>query len=342
MLQQQYTLGGCEAAEVVMMAAAASALSNSVQQLPHSIFGVTRQLDAIKMGLDGVGEEQSNQALKNNSPKLDATDGRIQFKDVSFSYVSGNRSAAKVLNGINLDLKGGEATAIIGASGSGKSTLLQLIDGTLIPNNGKVLIDGQDISKVSNESLRMQIAIVPQHPEIFDNRTIAENIKYANPNATDCEIIVAAEKAGIHDKIKQIDVDSEAPEKKLELFNGCLPAGYYKKFTGKEGVKFSGGEKQRLAIARALLQKEAKIVLMDEPTSDLDPESKADVLRGIESLHKEGKTVVIVTHDMHGIVTAMPSYIALKEGKIEEGGNPTIPGELLSNFMNQHKLSLFR
>ncbi len=220
----------------------------------------------------------------------------IEFKDVSFQYDAENR----IFEGMSFRIQKGQKVAVIGDSGSGKSTLLSLIPRFFDTNGGQILIDGQDIRSFSLDSLRRQIAIVPQEHIIF-HTTVMENIALGRPEqkARQEEIYKAAEKANAHEFISQ------------------MPDGYQTEL-GTGHVQLSGGQAKRLLIARALLRN-APIVLLDEPTSGLDPHSETQVMEAFDNL-MEQRTILIVTHDLPTIANA-DLIIVLREGRIVESGS---------------------
>ncbi len=231
---------------------------------------------------------------------LKVKNGKIEFRNVSSSYAQ-----QEVLTGINLTIEANEITAIAGKSGSGKSTLLKLITRLYDPSEGQILIDGQDIKKVTLKSLRSRIAVIPQTPIIFSG-TVSENIRIGNPDASDKEVEEACQAA---DALKFV----------VNLRKGCDTR------LGQEGVNLSGGEAQRIAIARAILRK-PKILLLDEPTSALDSESKSSILATIDLL-KESMTILLVGHHLKAISKA-DRVIVMDNGKIVEDGTHE---ELLSS-----------
>lgn len=220
----------------------------------------------------------------------------IEFKDVSFQYDAENR----IFEGMSFRIQKGQKVAVVGDSGSGKSTLLSLIPRFFDTNGGQILIDGRDIRSFSLDSLRRQIAIVPQEHIIF-HTTVMENIALGRPEqkARREEIYKAAEKANAHEFISQ------------------LPDGYQTEL-GTGHVQLSGGQAKRLLIARALLRN-APIVLLDEPTSGLDPHSETQVMEAFDNL-MEQRTILIVTHDLPTIANA-GLIIVLREGRIVESGS---------------------
>lgn len=221
------------------------------------------------------------------------TDGQIVFKDVDFSF----QSEQGIFNNFNLSIKGGEKVALVGPSGAGKSTITKLILRLFDVKSGVIEIDGQNIAGVTQESLRNSIGFVPQEPILF-HRTLMENIRYGKRDASDEEVIAAAQKANCHD------------------FISVLPLGY-ETHVGERGVKLSGGERQRVAIARAIL-KDAPILILDEATSSLDSVSEGLIQDALTHLMR-GKTVLVIAHRLSTIMR-MDRIIALDGGTIVEEG----------------------
>lgn len=227
--------------------------------------------------------------------------GTVTFQNVTFSYSqdSENQQAPSkpVIDDVTFEAKPGEVVALVGPSGSGKTTLLNLLLRFYEVNSGKILIDGVPISEVKLESLRQNIALVPQDTFLFDG-TILENIGYGCPGATDAAIVAAAQRANAHEFITKI------------------PKGYATPI-GEAGVKLSGGEQQRLSIARALL-KDAPILVLDEATSSLDTQSEALIQESLTNL-MEGRTSFIIAHRLSTVVRA-DKILVIKEGEILETG----------------------
>ncbi len=224
--------------------------------------------------------------------------GSVEFKKVIFSF----NDTRTVLDGINLDIKGGEKVALIGPSGAGKSTIVRLILRLYNVSGGQILIDGQNIQQVTQESLHKNVSLVPQDPILF-HRTLMENIRYGRKDATDEEVIKAAHLAHCDEFIKD------------------LPLGY-KTFVGERGIKLSGGERQRVAIARAIL-KNAPILILDEATSSLDSNSEALIQDALEKL-MEDKTTIVIAHRL-STIRKMDRIIVVEGGKIlEEGSHDTL------------------
>lgn len=201
--------------------------------------------------------------------------GQIEFSDISFSFH--NRP---VLDHFALTVNGGEKIALVGPSGAGKSTITKLLLRLYDLPEGSIRIDGQNIAQVSQESLRNNIAFVPQEPILF-HRTLMDNIRYGKRDATDEQVLNAAREAHCHE------------------FISAMPQGY-ETYVGERGIKLSGGERQRVAIARALL-KNAPILVLDEATSSLDSESESFIQDALGRLMKD-KTVIVIAHRLSTIM----------------------------------------
>lgn len=220
--------------------------------------------------------------------------GEIEFRKVAFRYHKEGRS---VFTGFNLRVAPGEHVALIGPSGGGKSTITKLLFRFFDIQKGEILIDGENIADVTQESLRANIALVPQEPILF-HRTLMENIRYARKSATDEEVMEAAKLAHCHEFI------SSFPEK-------------YDTYVGERGVKLSGGERQRVAIARAIL-KDAPILVLDEATSSLDSASELLIQDALKNLMK-GRTTIVIAHRLSTIIQ-MDRIVVIEHGKVVEEG----------------------
>ena len=245
-------------------------------------------------------------------PKLIVNKGNIEFKDVNFAYEDDERSA---LSSINLKMDSGKMTALIGLSGAGKSTILNLLSRFYDRNSGDILIDDQSIYKTTLHSLRNNISLVSQDTTLFDD-TIKNNIKYANLNASDDEILSSAKDSFAHEFIEKL------PEK-------------YETIIGENGIRLSGGEKQRLSIARAMLKK-GPIVLLDEATSSLDSDTESKIQNAIKELTKN-KTTIVIAHRLSTILNANKIYI-IESGKVlEEGTHESLieKSATYKNFYNK-------
>ena len=225
--------------------------------------------------------------------EMPMADGDIVFEDVVFKYDEKNTA----LNGINLHIKAGQTVALVGPSGAGKTTITNLVPRLYDVTAGKVMIDGMDVRSVTQNSLRRNIGMVTQDTFLF-NATIRENLLFARGDATQEEIEQACRTANIHDFI-------------LSLANG------YDTVVGERGVKLSGGEKQRISIARCLL-KDPRIVIFDEATSSLDSGSEAAIQDAIEPLMRN-RTGLIIAHRLSTIMSSDLIYV-VDSGKIAEQG----------------------
>ena len=228
--------------------------------------------------------------------KLKVTNGEISMDKITFTHDEGQGDT--LFHDFSLDIKPGEKIGLVGASGSGKTTLTKLLLHFADIDSGKITIDGQDISEVTQASLRAKIAYVPQEPLLF-HRSVRENIAYGRPDATDAEIEEAAKKAGAYNFI-------------VGLKDG------FDTMVGERGIKLSGGQRQRVAIARAIL-KDAPILVLDEATSALDSESEALIQKSLKTL-MENRTSIVIAHRL-STIAKLDRIIVLKNGKIVEDGS---------------------
>jgi ATP-binding cassette subfamily B protein len=227
------------------------------------------------------------------APDLQVAAGHVRFEDVHFGY----EPAREILKGIDLEVKPGTMTAVVGPSGAGKSTLSRLLFRFYEPQSGRIIIDGQDITKVTQKSLRAALGIVPQDTVLF-NDTIGYNIGYGRDGADQSEIEAAAKGAAIHDFILE------------------LPLGY-EAMVGERGLKLSGGEKQRVAIARTLL-KDPPILILDEATSALDSRTEAAIQETLQGVAAR-RTSIVIAHRLSTVVDA-DQIIVLDQGRVAERG----------------------
>jgi len=219
--------------------------------------------------------------------------GAIRFADVSFRYDADR----PILSGVSFDIQPGQTVAVVGPTGAGKSTLSRILFRFYDIEGGKVTVDGQSLTDITQDSLRKSIGIVPQDTVLF-NDTIGYNISYAKPSASQDDIIAAAQAAQIHD------------------FVAGLPKGY-DTMVGERGLKLSGGEKQRVAIARTLLKNPA-ILILDEATSALDSVTERDIQTALDNAAKN-RTTLVIAHRLSTIVNA-DKIIVMEEGRIAEQG----------------------
>jgi len=229
-----------------------------------------------------------------NAKEINVEKANIKFKDVMFSY---NKSDGEVLKNINLEFEGGKMTSLVGHSGSGKSTILNLIPRFYDCGSGDISVDDQSIYGVTLHSLRKNISLVSQETTLFDD-TIKNNIKYANLDASDEEIIRAAKLSHCDEFINTL------PEK-------------YETMIGEDGVRLSGGEKQRISIARAMLKK-STIILLDEATSSLDSETETKIQDALKILTKN-RTTIVIAHRLSTILNSNKIYV-IDSGKIIDNG----------------------
>jgi len=224
---------------------------------------------------------------------LKVAQGTVRFEDVHFAY----DEQRPILKGISFEVPAGRTIAIVGPSGAGKSTISRLLFRFYDLQSGRITIDGQDISQVTQESLRAAIGMVPQDTVLF-NDTISYNIRYGRPDATEDEVKEAARLAQISDFVER------------------LPDGYHS-MVGERGLKLSGGEKQRVAIARTIL-KAPPILMLDEATSALDTHTEQEIQSALD-LVSRGRTTLVIAHRLSTVISA-DEIIVLREGKIAERG----------------------
>ncbi|PTE07501.1 ABC transporter ATP-binding protein [Mesorhizobium helmanticense] len=240
------------------------------------------------------------------------TKGEVRFNNVSFGYVA----ETPVLQDLSFVAAAGKTTAIVGASGAGKSTLVALLQRFHDVDKGSIEIDGEDISRVTKQSLRGSIAYVSQAPYLFEG-TIRDNIRYGRPSATDAEIERAAQQAAADDFIRQ------------------QPDGYDTP-VGENGVTLSGGQRQRVSIARAIVRN-APILLLDEATSALDNEAEARVQQALTQV-MEGRTTIVIAHRLSTVVNA-DQIIVLEEGRlVEQGTHAALMADPHSVYARFHRV----
>ncbi|HVY67969.1 MAG TPA: ABC transporter ATP-binding protein [Patescibacteria group bacterium] len=227
------------------------------------------------------------------APALRVAEGGVEFRHMDFSYQDGQA----VFEDFNLHIAPKEKVALIGPSGGGKSTVTKLLLRFYDIQGGEILIDGQNIARATQHSLRREIALVPQDPVLF-HRSLMDNIRYGRPEAGDNEVMAAAKLAHADEFIDR------------------LPQGY-QTFVGERGIKLSGGQRQRVAIARAIL-KNAPLLILDEATSSLDSESERYIQDALKTLMRN-KTVMVIAHRLSTIMQ-MDRIIVLEDGKITEQG----------------------
>lgn len=291
--QGQVTVGGVAA--ITAMALRLNGISHWVMWEMTSLY---EQVGTVQDGINTLSIQHKIVDVPDAKP-LAVKDGRVQFNHVHFAYPEQKR----VLEDFQLEIKPGEKVGLVGRSGAGKSTAVNLLLRFYEVQAGEILIDGQNVKTVTQNSLREKIGMVTQDTSLL-HRSVRDNIMYGRPSATEEEMVAAAKRAEAHDFI-------------LNLRDAKGRKGY-DAHVGERGVKLSGGQRQRIAIARVML-KDAPILLLDEATSALDSEVEAVIQ---ESLYRlmQGKTVVAIAHRL-STIAAMDRLIVLDEGRIVEEGS---------------------
>ena len=282
--------------------AAATAMALRLNGISHWVMwefaALFEHVGTVRDGMTILSRPQSI-VDKPDAKALQVTKGEIQFDNVTFNY-GGNR---KVIDSLSLIIRPGEKIGLVGRSGAGKSTIVNLLLRFYDVGSGRILIDGQDIANVTQDSLRTHIGMVTQDTSLM-HRSVRDNIVYGRPDATDEDMIAAAKRAEAHEFIQQL-TDPKGRQG-------------YDAHVGERGVKLSGGQRQRIAIARVKL-KDAPILLLDEATSALDSEVEAAIQASLYKL-MEGKTVVAIAHRL-STIAAMDRLIVLDQGRVVETGD---------------------
>jgi subfamily B ATP-binding cassette protein MsbA len=279
-----------------------------VRSLSTLNIGIQQGIAGAKRVLPVIDDEPEIDEKK-DAKELIYEKGEIQFNNVSFGY---EKNELPTLNSVNLKMIGEKMTALVGHSGAGKSTILNLIPRFYNINDGDIKIDNQSIYNSSIYSVRKGISLVSQDTTLFDD-TIKNNISYANLDATQKEIEEAAKYSFASEFIEKL------PKK-------------YETIIGENGVRLSGGEKQRLSIARAILKK-SPIILLDEATSSLDAETENKIQKAISYLTK-GRTTIVIAHRLSTILNADKIYVIDKGNVIGEGKHDEllITSQVYKNF----------
>ena len=292
----------------VGIVAASTALVLRLNSMTYWIMWATSSL-VQALGVVAEGMETIAQPVtlvdRPGAPALRLTEGRIEIRDLSHHYGRGRDG----LDRVSLVIHPGEKVGIVGRSGAGKSTLVKLMLRFYDPEGGSIHIDGQDVTQVTQESLRRAIGMVQQESSLL-HRSVRENILYGRPDATEAEMILAARRAEAHDFIQTL-ADPEGR------------TGYDAQ-VGERGVKLSGGQRQRVGLARVIL-KDAPILILDEATSALDSEVEAAIQQTLYGV-MEGKTVIAIAHRL-STIAAMDRIVVLDQGRVAEVGSHA---ELLS------------
>ena len=286
--------GAATTGEVVLVCTLGLAVLHATRDLAVALVDVTQHMARLSEALATLLVPHELRDHPEATP-LVRRGASVAFDDVSFSYPDGR----KVFTHFNLRLAPGQRVGLVGRSGSGKSTLLALLQRFYDVQRGRILIDGQDVSRVTQHSMREAISVVPQDISLF-HRSVMENIRYGRPNASDADVLQAAVAAKCRDFIED------------------LPDGFAT-LVGERGVKLSGGQRQRIAIARAFL-KDAPILLLDEATSALDIDSEEAIREALGRLMQE-RTVIAIAHRL-STLRSFDRIVVLQEGRLHEDGPP--------------------
>ena len=292
-----WSTGAIEVGSVAMALPLAWQIGNMAGWVAQNVTQIFENIGVVQEGMRSIAVPRQ-MADAPDATELQVTSGAISFDHVTFGY----GTSRGVLHDLMLSIAPGERVGLVGHSGAGKSTLVNLLLGFHAPDVGKIMIDGQDIAGVTQESLRTQIAMVTQDTSLL-HRSIRDNIAYGRPWASDAEVIDAARQAEALDFIET-----------LEDWNGRTG---FDAHVGERGVKLSGGQRQRIAIARVIL-KNAPILVLDEATSALDSEVEAAIQSQLETLMR-GRTVIAIAHRL-STIARMDRLIVLEHGRIIEAG----------------------
>lgn len=292
-LIENYSKGHLSAGDVAVAVLIAWDMWYRMAHFSWHLTQISGDLGRMESALNEFVRPVSVEDIK-DAPAFNPKDGRIDFANVAFHYDSGHQ----VFDGFNLTIPSSQKIGVVGLSGAGKTTLCQLLLRNYDIHGGEILIGGQNIAAVKQESLRKNIAVIPQDPTLF-HRSLYENILYGKPDATRDEVIAASIAAQAHDFI-------------LATQDG------YETTVGERGVKLSGGQRQRIAIARAIL-KNAPILILDEATSALDSDTERLIQSGLDAA-MEGRTTIVVAHRL-STLAHLDRIIVMKDGMIIEDGN---------------------
>jgi ATP-binding cassette subfamily B protein len=286
--------GAATTGEVVLVCTLGLSVLHATRDLAVALVDVTQHMARLSEALATLLVPHELRDHPAAAP-LVRRGAEVAFDDISFSYPDGR----KVFTHFNLQLAPGQRVGLVGRSGSGKSTLLALLQRFYDVQHGRILIDGQDVSRVTQQSMREAISVVPQDISLF-HRSVMENIRYGRPDASDADVLQAAVAAKCRDFIE------------------ALPEGFAT-LVGERGVKLSGGQRQRIAIARAFL-KDAPILLLDEATSALDIDSEEAIREALGRL-VQGRTVIAIAHRL-STLRSFDRIVVLQEGRLHEDGPP--------------------
>jgi ATP-binding cassette subfamily B multidrug efflux pump len=273
--------------------------TNAAGWVSWEVSSIFENVGVVQEGMQSIAVPHSGVDRPDARP-LEVSRGEVRFENLTFGY--GRKDVRPVIDNLTLEIRPGERVGLVGRSGAGKSTLVNLLLKFFDAEQGRIVIDGQDVAGVTQESLRAAIGMVTQDTSLL-HRSIAANIRYGRPSASDDEIIAAAKKAQAHEFI-------------VSLRDWRNRAGY-DAHVGERGVKLSGGQRQRVALARVVL-KNAPILVLDEATSALDSEVELAIQDELLDL-MEGKTVIAIAHRL-STIARMDRLIVLEQGRIVETG----------------------
>jgi len=286
--------------------AAATAMALRLNGVSHWIMwemaSLFEHIGTVQDGITTIAKPQTVVDAPDAVP-LQVSRGEIRFDHVGFAYGRAGTAGPRVIDRLSLVIRPGEKIGLVGRSGAGKSTIVNLLLRFYDVESGRILIDGQDIARVTQDSLRAQVGMVTQDTSLL-HRSVRDNILYGRPGASDAQMIAAAKRAEAHEFI--------------QLLTDPKGRSAYEAHVGERGVKLSGGQRQRIAIARVML-KDAPILLLDEATSALDSEVEAAIQASLYRL-MEGKTVVAIAHRL-STIAAMDRLIVVDKGRIVEEGD---------------------
>ena len=278
-------------------------------QLTEAVAGIDRTIEILSR------PREDDNPRRTQTIDLDDIRGHVSFRDVSFGYVEGKQ----VLHNISFEAKPGTVTALVGSSGAGKSTIISLVSAFNTPTDGRILLDGYDLSTLQLGNFRSRLGVVLQESFLFEG-TIFENIAFANPRAEVASVMEAARIARVDEFVSQL------PER-------------YETVVGERGIKLSGGQRQRVSIARAILA-DPRILILDEATSSLDSESEAMIQEGLSYLI-DGRTTFVIAHRLSTIRSA-DQILVIEGGRIVESGTHTSlyrdRGRYYDLYTRQHAL----
>ena len=289
-----WSKGKISPGDVILSVAVSLRILQGSRDLAFAAVNATQFISRIADAIQVIGEDHKV-VDRFGARQLVQVGGSIAFENIDFSYPGGR----EVLRGFTLRIEPGQRVGLVGPSGAGKSTIISLVQRLFDIDGGRLLIDGQDLRTMTQDSLRAAIAVVPQEVSLF-HRSVLENIRYAKPEASDEAVLAAAKAARCDD------------------FIHALPQGYAT-IVGERGAKLSGGQRQRLGIARALL-KDAPILVLDEATSALDTEVELEIQQALAAVMK-GRTVLAIAQRL-STVAKFDQLVVLREGRIVEQGTP--------------------